>query len=70
MQTLKLIMTVRLVAHRYTLMTPMIASDGRHAVLVNRGWVPAEWKTDPKVQSLNTPAAEVDILRSQIKIQC
>ena len=33
---------------RYVLITPLVASDWGRAALVNRGWVPKQWRTDPK----------------------
>ncbi|PNW71687.1 hypothetical protein CHLRE_16g664700v5 [Chlamydomonas reinhardtii] len=38
----------------YLLITPMVAADRKGVVLVNRGWVPAEWKADAQAQAAKT----------------
>ena len=53
---------------RYSLITPLVTSNGKNAALVKRGWVPADWKSDPKVRSLNTPLAEVKIEADNLKV--
>ena len=34
--------------HRYQLITPLHSSQWEKPVLVNRGWVPVTWRSDPK----------------------
>ena len=38
--------------HRYQLITPMQSSQWERPVLVNRGWVPATWRSDTKFRQL------------------
>ena len=44
---------------RYVLVTPLVNREWGQAVLVNRGWVPAEWKSDAQLQASGCPAGKV-----------
>lgn len=46
----------------YTLVTPMVNSEWNKGVLVNRGWVPAEWRSNPKMRSLGCPTGQVEVV--------
>lgn len=41
-------------------MTPLVDREWGHAVLVNRGWVPAEWKSDAQLRASGSPAGKVN----------
>ncbi|CAK0786861.1 hypothetical protein CVIRNUC_010075 [Coccomyxa viridis] len=43
----------------YVLVTPLVNKEWGHAVLVNRGWVPAEWKTDAQLRASGCPLGKV-----------
>lgn len=47
------------VSCRYVLITPLVNREWGHAVLVNRGWVPAEWKTDAQLRASGCPMGRV-----------
>lgn len=49
----------RLCARRYVLVTPMVDEERGGAVLVNRGWVPAAWKTDAQLRARCQPSGRV-----------
>ncbi|KAG2451641.1 hypothetical protein HYH02_003421 [Chlamydomonas schloesseri] len=38
----------------YLVITPLVAADRKGVVLVNRGWVPADWKADAQAQAAKT----------------
>ncbi|KAG2441910.1 hypothetical protein HXX76_003516 [Chlamydomonas incerta] len=38
----------------YLVVTPMVAADRKGVVLVNRGWVPATWKSDAQAKAAKT----------------
>ncbi|KAK9835779.1 hypothetical protein WJX74_007728 [Apatococcus lobatus] len=42
----------------FTLVTPLLAEDGSN-VLVNRGWVPAEWSQDAQLRGQGEPTGKV-----------
>ena len=44
---------------RYVLVTPLVNREWGQAVLVNRGWVPAEWKSDAQLRASGCPAGRV-----------
>ena len=44
---------------RYVLVTPLVNREWGQAVLVNRGWVPAEWKLDAQLRASGCPAGKV-----------
>ena len=49
----------RAAARRYMLVTPMVDDERGSAVLVNRGWVPAAWKTDAQLRARWQPSGRV-----------
>ncbi|CAL8465270.1 g4805 [Coccomyxa elongata] len=46
----------------YVLVTPLENEQWGSAVLVNRGWVPASWKTDAELQASGLPKGRVQIV--------
>ena len=42
----------------HVLITPLFSERWGKAVLVNRGWVPVEWRTDPAMRSTGQPQGE------------
>ena len=46
-------------ARRYVLVTPMVDDERGTAVLVNRGWVPAAWRTDAQLRARCQPSGRV-----------
>jgi hypothetical protein len=44
---------------RYVLITPLVDGEWGSGVLVNRGWVPAAWKTDAALRARCQPAGQV-----------
>ncbi len=45
---------------RYVLITPLVNEQWGSGVLVNRGWVPASWKTDSHLQASGLPTGKVN----------
>ncbi|CAL5222265.1 g4603 [Coccomyxa viridis] len=45
----------------YVLVTPLVNREWGQAVLVNRGWVPAEWKSDAQLRASGCPAGKVHV---------
>ena len=43
---------------RFTLVTPLRAANGPD-VLINRGWVPAEWAQDEQLRNQGEPSGKV-----------
>ena len=41
------------------LITPVVDGEWGSGVLVNRGWVPAAWKTDPALRARCQPTGQV-----------
>ncbi len=48
------------------MVTPLVSKEWGHTVLVNRGWVPAEWKSDAKLWPLGCPTGQVLPLRLEL----
>lgn len=46
---------------RFTLVTPLRAANGPD-VLINRGWVPAEWAQDAQLRNQGEPSGKVCLL--------
>ncbi|KAK9903589.1 hypothetical protein WJX75_009401 [Coccomyxa subellipsoidea] len=46
----------------YVLITPLVNEQWGSGVLVNRGWVPASWKTDSHLQASGLPTGNVQII--------
>ena len=44
---------------RYTLVTPLVNKEWNRGVLINRGWVPAEWRSNSKLRSVGCPTGQV-----------
>ena len=47
------------VACRYVLVTPLVDSEWGGSVLINRGWVPAAWRTDAALRARCQPRGQV-----------
>ena len=45
----------------YVLITPLVSARWGKGVLVNRGWVPAEWRSDPALRAGGQPIGQVPI---------
>lgn len=50
---------IRHVALRYQLITPVHSEEWKKSILVNRGWVPATWRSDPHIRQPWDTDAEV-----------
>lgn len=44
---------------RYVLITPLHNKEWGSSILVNRGWVPSTWKTDPQLRARCQPSGKV-----------
>ena len=42
----------------HVLVTPIFNKLSGKSVLVNRGWVPTEWRSDPAMRALGQPAGQ------------
>lgn len=46
---------------RYQLITPLHSDQWKKSILVNRGWVPATWRSDPKIRQPWDTNEEVEL---------
>ncbi|KAL6771980.1 SHY1 [Auxenochlorella protothecoides x Auxenochlorella symbiontica] len=46
----------------YLVVTPLTSADGKRTALVNRGWVPLSWRTDPEERRVGEPSGQVTVV--------